>query len=482
MRIYFIECKGVIMAYQSGMIQNNMNKFAVLYRLSDYIILEISLYIAVLSYDSAPYSDHLLISFLATMGFAFAGESFNLYRSWRVGFFKQLVFYTILSWGAAIMLVLGFLFFSKLSVSFSRVTLGLWFLLAFLGLLGWRLCFAQFLSYVRRKGFNTRNVAIVGLTNGAVRLIDQIQGSPETGFRLLGIYDDRVPQRLDLQYPQYHSLLQGTVNECVAQAKQKKFDTVFIAMPLTAETRIKEILHQLGDTTVNVQLIPDFYMYCLMNATMAHVGQVQTISIYNNPMEGGSAALKRVEDIILTLGILTFVALPMLVIALGIKFTSKGPVMFKQHRYGLDGNKIKILKFRSMTVAENGATVTQATKNDPRITPLGAFLRRTSLDELPQFLNVLGGSMSVVGPRPHAVSHNEEYRKQVDYYMLRHKVKPGITGWAQINGWRGETDTIEKMQMRVKFDLEYIREWSLWMDFKIVLFTFAKGFVGKNVY
>ena len=467
------------MAYQSGMIQNNMNKFAVLYRLSDYIVLQITLYIAVVSYGLASYSQHLLISFLAMIGYAFAGESFNLYRSWRAGFFKQMIFYTVLSWGAALILVLGFLFFSKSSVSFSRITLGLWFSLALLCLLGWRLCLTKFLFCIRRKGFNTRNVAIIGLTKGAVRLIEQIQGSPETGFRLLGIYDDRAPERLD---PQYHSLLQGTVADCVAQAKQKKFDTVFIAMPLTAEEKIKKILHQLGDTTVNVQLIPDFYMYCLMNATMAHVGQVQTISIYNNPMEGGSAALKRVEDIILALGILTFIALPMLVIALGIKLTSKGPVMFKQHRYGLDGNKIKILKFRSMTVAENGATVTQVTKKDARITPLGAFLRRTSLDELPQFFNVLEGSMSVVGPRPHAVSHNEEYRKQVDYYMLRHKVKPGITGWAQINGWRGETDTIEKMQMRVKFDLEYIRHWSLWMDFKIVLFTFTKGFVGKNVY
>jgi putative colanic acid biosynthesis UDP-glucose lipid carrier transferase len=468
-----------IMADPNGMIQNNMNKFAVLYRLCDYIVLQITLYIAVAAYGAAPYSDHLVISFLATMGFAFAGESFNLYRSWRAGFFKQLIFYTVLSWGTSLTLVLCFLFFTKLSVSFSRLTLFLWFVLSIFGLLGWRLCFALFLFHIRRRGFNTRDVVIIGLTKGAVRLAEQIQGRPETGFRLLAIFDDRAPDRLE---PKYHSLLKGSVSEGVAQAKQKKFDIVYVAIPLTAESRVKDILFQLGDTTANVQLIPDFFTYCLMNATMAHVGQVQTISIYNNPMKGGSAALKRAEDIILSLGILTVIAIPMLVIALGIKLTSKGPVMFKQHRYGLDGNKIKVWKFRSMTVAENGATVTQATKNDARITPLGAFLRRTSLDELPQFLNVLGGSMSVVGPRPHAVSHNEEYRKRVDYYMLRHKVKPGITGWAQINGWRGETDTIEKMQMRIKFDLEYIRHWSLWMDFKIVLFTFTKGFVGKNVY
>ena len=172
----------------------------------------------------------------------------------------------------------------------------------------------------------------------------------------------------------------------------------------------------------------------------------------------------------------------MLVIAAAVKLTSKGPVIFKQNRYGMDGKKIKVWKFRSMTVTEDGDKVTQASKNDTRITPVGAFLRRTSLDELPQFINVLQGSMSVVGPRPHAVAHNEMYRKKVEYYMLRHRIKPGITGWAQINGWRGETDTVDKMKMRVQYDLEYIKNWSLWLDFKIVLMTVFKGFVGKNAY
>ena len=172
----------------------------------------------------------------------------------------------------------------------------------------------------------------------------------------------------------------------------------------------------------------------------------------------------------------------MLVIAIGVKVTSPGPVFFRQDRYGLDGRKIQILKFRSMTVTENGDNVKQATKNDARITRLGAFLRRTSLDELPQFFNVLQGTMSVVGPRPHAVAHNELFRKQVEFYMLRHKMKPGITGWAQVNGWRGETDTIDKIQKRIDFDLDYIRNWSLWMDFKILLATLTKGFVNKNAY
>ena len=172
----------------------------------------------------------------------------------------------------------------------------------------------------------------------------------------------------------------------------------------------------------------------------------------------------------------------LIAIAFAVKFTSKGPVIFKQDRYGLDGRKIKVWKFRSMSVTENSAVVTQATKNDARITPLGSFLRRTSLDELPQFINVLKGDMSIVGPRPHAVAHNEEYRKKVEFYMFRHKAKPGITGWAQINGWRGETDTLNKMEKRVEFDLHYIKHWSLWFDIKIIFMTIFKGFKNANAY
>ncbi|EMR14342.1 Capsular polysaccharide synthesis enzyme CpsA, sugar transferase [Methylophaga lonarensis MPL] len=180
--------------------------------------------------------------------------------------------------------------------------------------------------------------------------------------------------------------------------------------------------------------------------------------------------------------ILLLIAIPMMFIALCIKTTSKGPVFFKQTRYGMDGEKIRVWKFRTMYVAEDGPKVVQATRDDPRITPFGRFLRRTSLDELPQFFNSLGGSMSIVGPRPHAVAHNEEYRSKIHGYMLRHKVKPGITGLAQINGYRGETDTLDKMEGRVKYDLQYIQNWSLMLDLKIIMLTILRGFSGKNVY
>ncbi|HBX2594003.1 TPA: exopolysaccharide biosynthesis polyprenyl glycosylphosphotransferase, partial [Klebsiella pneumoniae] len=201
-----------------------------------------------------------------------------------------------------------------------------------------------------------------------------------------------------------------------------------------------------------------------------------------SPLSGINMVFKRLEDIIVSLSILIVISPVLLIIACAVKFTSPGPVIFRQIRYGMDGKSIKVWKFRSMTVMENDNNVTQATKHDLRVTKVGKFLRRTSLDELPQFFNVLFGQMSVVGPRPHAVSHNEQYRTLIKGYMLRHKVKPGITGLAQVNGWRGETDTLDKMQKRVEYDLLYIRNWSIWLDLKIIFLTIFKGFVNKSAY
>lgn len=242
------------------------------------------------------------------------------------------------------------------------------------------------------------------------------------------------------------------------------------------------MINDLADTTASVFVVPDLFIFQLNQARWTDFGGLPIVSIYESPFEGMNGTLKRVEDVVLSSLILLVIALPMLVIAAIIKFTSKGSVLFKQRRYGLNGKVVEVWKFRSMSVSDDGETVTQAQKSDPRITLFGAFLRRTSLDELPQFINVLMGDMSVVGPRPHAVAHNEQYRGLIPGYMLRHKVKPGITGWAQINGWRGETDTLDKMQRRVECDLEYMRNWSLWFDLKIVALTVFKGFTSKNAY
>ncbi len=467
------------MTNTSGIIQNNTNTFAFFYRLIDFIAIHIVLLLAVYCYDGTYDNQYFMMSLIATITYFFIGESFTLYRSWRAGFFKEIMFYTFLAWSLAVVFVLFFLFFSKLSTDFSRVAIALWFVSTFCCLVGWRFIFMKVLENIRGKGFNTRTVAIIGLTHGGRRLADEILDHPETGYRLKAIYDDRTKDRINTSYWNW---LEGNIEDGVNKAKLNEFDVIYIALPITAEARIKKILFLLGDTTANVQLVPDLFIYSLMKASMSHVGEIQTISVFSNPIKGATTVLKRFEDIFLSLAILAVIALPLLIIAISIKLTSKGPVLFKQDRHGLDGKKIKVWKFRSMTVTENSDKVIQATKNDARITPLGGFLRRTSLDELPQFFNTLKGDMSVVGPRPHAVAHNEEYRKRVDYYMLRHKVKPGITGWAQVNGWRGETDTIDKMEMRIRYDLEYIRNWSLWLDFKIVLFTIFRSFNDKNAY
>jgi len=247
--------------------------------------------------------------------------------------------------------------------------------------------------------------------------------------------------------------------------------------------KIKQLLNQLTNTTAVVKYIPDLFSFDLMHAKWTDLKGIPIISVFDTPINNTTARfLKRSEDFVLSLLILTLISPILLAISIFIKATSPGPIIFKQQRYGLNGQKIKVYKFRSMTTQDNGSIIKQATKNDARITPIGGFLRRTSLDELPQFINVLQGKMSIVGPRPHAVAHNEEFRQLVPKYMQRHLVKPGITGWAQINGWRGETDTLEKMEKRVEYDLHYINNWSLWLDIKIIILTIFKGFINKNAY
>lgn len=462
-----------------GFIRNNLNQFAFVYRLIDIFIIQICLIAASYFYLDKFDVKYFVLGMVSNMAYLFFAELFVLYRSWRSGSFKEMVFYTICSWVLTLFPLFIFLFFTKQTEYFSRVVLGLWMVSTGILLCAWRGLFRQFLISIRRKGYNTRSVGIIGLTKRGMDLAHEIINYPESGYKLTAVFDERDPARLDHKYI---NKLAGGIAEGVKMAQEGKLEILFIALPLTNKERIENILKALGDTTVDVHIVPDVFTFNLLHSRMGHVGEVQTISIYDSPMRGGYSIMKRMEDVFLALSILTIIAIPMLCIAIGIKLTSKGPVLFKQDRYGMDGKKIKVWKFRSMRVMDNGEVVKQATKGDPRITPFGAFLRRTSLDELPQFFNVLQGNMSVVGPRPHAVSHNEEYRKKVAYYMLRHKMKPGITGWAQVNGWRGETDTVEKMEMRIKYDLEYIRNWSIWMDFKIVVFTIFKGFVGKNVY
>ena len=418
---------------------------------------------------------------IAAALFLMVGQSLRLYERWRGDRLKREIVQIWWAWFIILLILLFLAFISKSTDSYSRLVTTVWFGLAPLLITLWRIALRLALRSVRARGYNTRVTAIVGMTELGERLAEQIREVSWLGLRLSGFYDDRQVERCH-EVDENLGRRIGNLNDVVEAARAGEVDLVYIALPLRAEPRINELLRRLADTTASVYMAADFLSFDLLHARWGSIGTMPVVSIHETPFYGVDGWLKRLEDIVLTSLILMLISIPMLVIAVAVKLTSKGPVFFKQRRYGLNGDVIDVLKFRSMTVSEDGPIIRQATKDDERLTPIGAFLRRTSLDELPQFFNVLTGRMSIVGPRPHAVAHNELYRTKIQGYMLRHKVKPGITGWAQINGWRGETDTLEKMEKRVEHDLEYIRNWSLLWDIQIILMTVFGSGARKNAY
>jgi len=275
----------------------------------------------------------------------------------------------------------------------------------------------------------------------------------------------------------------GKLDDLAEYVNSNNIDVIFIAIPISHLIRTKKVLDQLHDATASIYFVPDIFVFDLIQSKTYDINGIPVVSLCETPFVGFSAVLKHLSDFIFASIALILFAPIMLCIAIAIKFTSKGPIIFKQKRYGLDGRKIFVYKFRTMKVCEDEEDdIIQATRDDPRITKVGAFLRRSSLDELPQFINVLQGRMSVVGPRPHAVAHNESYRKIIKGYMFRHKVLPGITGLAQVNGFRGETTEVGLMQKRIEYDLEYLRNWSLQLDIKILFQTVLSVIVNKNAY
>ncbi len=327
---------------------------------------------------------------------------------------------------------------------------------------------------------NSRRAAIVVGGGGlGVKVSRALVGIQERNVDFLGFFDDRVDERLH-ETAATHCL--GTLKDVAPFVRQHGVHEVFITLPLGSQPRIVELLDQLQGTTASLYFVPDVFGIGIIQGRLQDMNGVPVVGICETPFTGTNELTKRVSDVVLASIILVLIAPVMLALAIGVKLSSPGPVVFKQRRNGLDGSEIIVYKFRSMTAMDNGSVVLQAKPNDPRLTPFGAFIRRTSLDELPQFVNVLQGRMSIVGPRPHAVAHNEEYRTLIKAYMVRHKVKPGITGWAQVNGHRGETDTIEKMRARVEFDLEYLRNWSLALDLQIIIRTIRVAFFDRQAY
>ncbi len=325
-----------------------------------------------------------------------------------------------------------------------------------------------------------QRVAVIAGAGGLGRkLADSIRATQFLGVRVAGFFDDRSAERLSALEP---GELLGNVDQLSEYVKRHRVDLIYVTLPMASQPRIMKLLEELHDTTASVYFTPDIFLFDLIQARMDTIGGIPVVALCETPFYGVNGLVKRVSDIVLATLILTAISPLMAAIALGVKLSSPGPVLFRQRRYGLDGREIVVYKFRTMTVMEDGEVVKQATKNDCRVTPFGAFLRRTSLDELPQFINVLQGRMSIVGPRPHAVAHNETYRKLVKSYMVRHKVRPGITGWAQVNGLRGETETVEKMKARIEYDLDYLRHWSLKLDLAIIWRTLFVVLKSRNAY
>ena len=313
-----------------------------------------------------------------------------------------------------------------------------------------------------------RRAVITGVNEQGLSLAARVAGNRLAGIKVVGFFDDRKAERL----PDYSPLpLLGSLAELPSYVRRAGIQVIYLSLPMTTQARILKLLDELRDTTASIYFVPDFFVTDLIQGRMDTVEDIPVVAVCESPFAGVGGLVKRVSDVVLALLILALLVPLLLVIALGVKLSSPGPVIFRQRRYGLDGKEITGYKFRSMMVCEDGGEIRQAQKGDSRMTRFGAFLRRTSLDELPQFINVLQGRMSIVGPRPHAVSHNEMYRKLIKGYMVRHKVRPGITGWAQVNGLRGETETLDKMQARIEHDLEYLRNWSLRLDLYIIFKT-----------
>ena len=383
------------------------------------------------------------------------------------------------SWVTLLAILAGFGYGTRSLDLFDRDVILFWAIATpLLQLLAVRLGFLA----VRRqaaKPANRRSAVVIGAGALGVKVAHALTHNPVQGTDFLGYFDDRTDARV---HADSVGRRLGTLQDAAPYIRSHGVKEVFITLPLGSQPRIIELLEHLQGTTASIFFVPDVFGISIIQGRLQDMGGVPVVGICETPFTGTNRLMKRISDIVLGTLILVLITPVLAAVAIGVKLSSPGPIIFRQKRNGLNGEEIVVYKFRSMTAMDNGPVVKQATKGDARITPFGAFIRKTSLDELPQFINVLQGRMSIVGPRPHAVAHNELYRQLIKAYMVRHKVKPGITGWAQVNGHRGETDTIEKMQARVEYDLEYLRNWSLGLDLVIILRTVKSMWADAKAY
>jgi len=429
----------------------------------------LSFYLLEASKNFPAYQGFMPNSYLNALGIAFLFSAwwfpaFNVYKSWRGESLFEEVRTLLLSWGVSMMALLVFMVFTKTTTEFSRHWLGLWFGLVFVGLVLSRICLRLVLRYLRKKGLNQRHIILVGSSALTAQVAARVQVSDWMGLEISGFFSDEKSAIDGLNKL-------GDLSKVVDYVEQHEVDQVWLTLPLKDMDKIETICRQLHSVSVEVLLIPDISSLRLLNHSISQIDGMPVINMSVSPMKGANAIVKWLEDKLLSIFILLLISPLMLIIAFVVKLSSSGPVFYRQERISWNGKRFQMLKFRSMPTDSDKDVVWGQAKNK-RPTRVGQFLRKTSLDELPQFINVLKGDMSIVGPRPERTVFVEQFKYEIDSYMQKHLVQAGITGWAQVNGWRGDTC----LQTRVKYDLYYVEHWSLWFDLKIIFMTLFKGF------
>lgn len=411
-------------------------------------------------------------------------QAFDLYSVPALSAFVRSFTRLALGWTVVVAGMMAVAFFGKVGADFSRVWIATWYVSALLVLFGERLALSQLVKRWIREGRLNRRAVVVGGGQEAEELIKALEASQDTDIRIAGIFDDRGDDRVSPVVAGYPKL--GNIDELVEFARNSRIDLLIVSLPVTAEKRLLQLLKKLWVLPVDIRLSAHNNRLRFRPRTYSYIGNVPFIDVADKPIADWDHVKKWLFDKIAASIALIVLAPLMAIIALLIKLDSKGPVLFRQKRQGFNNELIEVYKFRSMYVDQSDVDASKlVTKDDPRVTRIGRFLRRTSLDELPQFFNVLKGDLSLVGPRPHALkakAENKLYSDVVDGYFARHRVKPGVTGWAQISGWRGETDTQEKLERRVEHDLYYIENWSVTFDLYICLMTPFALLKGENAY
>ncbi len=474
---HYANASGEAMGVYRDMFARHHDQLALMVRLLDAGAIWVAAILASeVRFASAHAPIHLFVQYFGCAIAFIVLPGFDLYSSWRGRSLFSLATRLLSAWSLVWLISVLLTYLLHQADSLSRLWMVYWYAFSLAGLLGLRVASRVVLNLLRVTGANSKRVLIVGYGRTGQEMYRRATASHATGFKISGIY---APEG----EPTPEGRRRITDSAQIADfAREHEIDEIWLTLPMSEYRLMQEINFSLRNDFIDIKWMPSVLEFDLLNHNVGNFLGMPAVEMNRPPALGVRGTIKAIFD--RTFAALVLIALSPLFLIIGIliKRDSPGPVFFKQERLGMDGRVIHVYKFRSMKVHAEHGTVTQATKGDSRITPIGAFLRRTSLDELPQFINVLRGEMSVVGPRPHAMAHNNMYKEQLDFYMLRHRVKPGITGWAQINGYRGETDTLDKMAKRVEHDIFYIRNWSFWMDVRIIFWTAFKGWTGRNAY